>query len=143
MDTAHILPHVTAGLNALTAVLLVIAYGLIRRGQRAAHRKVMLGAVCVSAVFLACYILYHFTAPIFVFAGQGPVRQLYYMMLISHVLLAAVVVPMIVMALWQALAGNTDLHRKIARWTFPVWMYVSVSGLLVYAMLYHIYAPKT
>lgn len=141
MDTAHTLPHVTALLNAISVILLSMAYWFIRSGQRDAHRKTMLAAVSVSAVFLACYLLYHFTAPIFVFAGQGLVRKIYYGLLISHVLLAMVAAPMILLTLRRALAGQVDLHRGLARWTFPVWMYVSVSGLLVYLMLYHVYAP--
>jgi uncharacterized membrane protein YozB (DUF420 family) len=141
MDTAHTLPHITAGLNALSAILLLLAYVLIRSRREAAHRVVMLSAVVVSGLFLACYLVYHFTAPIFVFPEQGLVRGFYYTLLISHVVLALAIVPMIVVTLRRALSGRSDLHRKLARWTFPVWMYVSLSGLTVYVMLYHIYLP--
>ena len=135
------LPHITAGLNALAVILLLVAYGLIRSGRQSAHRKFMLAAVAVSALFLAFYLFYHFTSPIFVFTGQGLVRRFYYGVLISHVVLAMVVTPMIALSLRRALTGSVDLHRRTARWTFPIWLYVSVSGLVVYAMLYHIYAP--
>jgi len=142
--TATILPHVTAGLNGLTTVLLLIAFGFIRAGRRDAHRATMLCAVVVSAIFLACYLVYHFTAPIFVFAGDGALlRGLYYVLLVSHVVLALAIVPMIVFTLRRALAGQTVPHQKLARWTFPVWLYVSLSGLAVYAMLYHLYPPAT
>ncbi|MEI6986828.1 MAG: DUF420 domain-containing protein [Rhodospirillaceae bacterium] len=140
MDIPHLLPHVTASLNALTAVLLLIAYVMIRSGKRDAHRKFMISAVIVSALFLACYLVYHVTAPIFVFRGQGAVRGIYYALLISHVVLAVVILPMIFVTIRRALTGCFDLHRRIARWTFPLWMYVSVSGFVVYLLLYHIYA---
>ncbi|CAK0748556.1 putative membrane protein [Azospirillaceae bacterium] len=99
-------PHVTATLNGVSALLLMVAYGMIRADRRKAHRFVMLCAVVVSALFLACYLVYHFTAPIFVFAGQGMVRSLYYVLLISHVVLALVIVPMIVLTLSRALGGG-------------------------------------
>lgn len=140
MDTATTLPHVNAILNTVTIVLLVAAYWLVRNNRIEAHRKVMLGALTVSALFLASYLTYHFTAPIFVFRGDGLVRSVYYTLLVSHVVLAAVATPMILVTAWRGLKRADARHRALARWTWPVWMYVSVSGVAVYAMLYHIYA---
>lgn len=141
MDTSTVLPHVTAALNVLALALLLIGYVQIRTGRKARHRAVMLSAVGVSAVFLAVYVVYHLTAPIFVFRGPAEVRPFYYALLISHVVLAAVSVPVIAVTLARALAGRFQPHRAIARWTFPLWVYVSASGVLVYALLYHVYNP--
>lgn len=140
MTAATILPHVTASLNALALVLLLAGFALVRSGRRAQHRVAMLSAVTVSALFLVAYVTYHLTAPIFVFQGQGWVRPAYYTLLISHVVLAAAVAPMIVVTVWRGLKGRIDIHRGLARWTLPVWIYVSASGVAVYALLYHVYA---
>lgn len=142
MTSAAILPHVTASLNALTVLLLVAGFALIRRRNRRAHRMVMTAAVAVSAAFLACYLVYHFTAPVFVFTGQGLVRPVYYFILISHVVLASIVFPMILLTVLRAWRGRFEVHRGLARWTLPVWMYVSVTGIAVYVMLYHLYRPE-
>lgn len=139
MNTATFLPHITATLNAASVVLLLIGFALIRSGDRVHHRKVMISAVVVSAVFLVCYLVYHFTAPIFVFKGEGLIRPVYYFILITHVILATAVTPMIVMTVRRAWKGSFDAHRGLARWTFPVWLYVSVTGIVVYYMLYHLY----
>ena len=140
MELAHILPHVTATLNGLTAVLLTIAFLLIRAKRPAEHRVVMIAAVVTSGVFLACYLVYHLIAPTFVFPGQGAARTLYFTLLTSHIVLAVGILPMIVITVRRGLGGNHDLHRAIARVTWPLWMYVSLSGLTVYALLYHVYA---
>lgn len=142
MTDASILPHVTASLNALTVLLLTAGFVLVRRRNHGAHRAVMTAAVAVSAVFLACYLTYHFTAPVFVFAGHGLIRPVYYFLLITHVVLAAVVFPMIVVTVLRAWRGRFAVHRGLARWTLPVWMYVSVTGIVVYVMLYHLYRPE-
>lgn len=139
MNTATVLPHITASLNALTLCLLIAAYAFIRAGRRDWHMRTMICAVAASALFLGFYLWYHFTAPIFVFRGTGMVRPIYYAMLVSHVLLAALVTPMIGMTIIKAARGKFDQHRKVARWTYPVWVYVSVTGILVYLMLYIIY----
>lgn len=139
MNAATVLPHLTAGLNALALALLVAGFALIRSGRKDLHRLAMLSAVGVSALFLAVYVVYHFSAPIFVFRGQGVVRPLYYALLISHVVLAAVVTPMVALTLARAVRGQTLAHRGLARLTWPVWVYVSLSGLVVYVMLYHLY----
>ncbi|WP_404385767.1 DUF420 domain-containing protein [Caenispirillum salinarum] len=140
MDTATTLPHVNATLNAITIVFLIAAFWLIKQKRIEAHRRAMLGALTVSALFLASYLVYHFTAPIFVFRGEGLVRPFYYALLISHVILAALATPLILVTAWRGLKRTDARHRALARWTWPVWMYVSVSGVAVYAMLYHVYA---
>ena len=134
-----LLPHLTAALNALAGLLLLVGFLLIRLRRKTAHRGVMTAAVITSALFLVSYLLHHFTAPVFVFPGQGIIRPIYFAMLISHVALAAVVAPMIVVTFRRARRGDFLLHRGLARWTFPVWLYVSVTGLVVYVLLYHVY----
>lgn len=137
--SAATLPHVTAGLNAAALVLLLIGFGLIRSNRRDLHRAFMLAAMGVSALFLAAYVVYHATAPIFEFRGTGAVRPLYYTLLVSHVVLAMAVTPMIGLTAWRAVTGRFDRHRALARWTLPIWLYVSVTGVIVYALLYHVY----
>lgn len=139
MTFATVLPHVNAVLNALSTVLLVIAFAFIRSGNREAHRKVMLAAIVVSAIFLASYLTYHFTAPIFVFKGTGWTVPVYYAMLVSHVILATIVTPMVFVTAWRSLHGQFDRHRAIARWTLPIWLYVTVTGVVIYVVLYHVY----
>lgn len=139
MDAAATLPHVTASLNGAALAAALAGFGFIRMGRRDLHRLAMLIAVAASALFLAAYVAYHFSAPIFVFRGTGWVRPLYYALLVAHVVLAAAVTPMILVTLWRALGGRYDAHSRLARWTWPVWVFVSASGLAVYAMLYHLY----
>jgi uncharacterized membrane protein YozB (DUF420 family) len=139
MNAATTLPHVTAGLNAVSLCFLLAGFTFIRLGRKDLHRRAMLGAVVASALFLGFYLAYHFAAPIFVFRGSGVVRPIYYALLISHVVLAALVTPMIALTLWRAVKGDFAAHPKLARWTLPVWLYVSVTGIVVYLMLYHIY----
>jgi len=140
MDTANTLPHLNAFLNTVTMVLLVTAFVLIRRRRIDAHRRAMIAALAVSALFLVSYLIYHFSAPIFVFRGEGVVRPIYYALLISHVVLAAVATPMILVTAWRGLNRIDARHRALARWTWPLWMYVSVSGVIVYLLLYHVYS---
>ncbi|MBF0325119.1 MAG: DUF420 domain-containing protein [Alphaproteobacteria bacterium] len=139
MNTATLLPHLTAALNAVSLVLLLVGFALVRAGRKDWHPKAMVSAVAVSAAFLVVYVVYHFSAPIFVFRGQGAIRPVYYALLISHVALAALVAPMVGLTLARAVQGKVDAHRRLARWTWPLWVYVSLSGLIVYAMLYHLY----
>lgn len=139
MDAAATLPHVTASLNGAALAAALAGFGFIRMGRRDLHRLAMLIAVAASALFLAAYVAYHFSAPIFVFRGTGWIRPLYYALLVAHVVLAAAVTPMILVTLWRALGGRYDAHSRLARWTWPVWVFVSASGLAVYAMLYHLY----
>jgi putative membrane protein len=139
MDLAQVLPHINASLNAVASVLLLAARWQIARRNIEAHRRLMLSALAVSALFLVGYIIYHQIAPIFVFRGQGWIRPVYYALLISHVLLAALAIPLIAATAWFGLRRVDRRHRPLARWTWPLWMYVSASGVLVYLLLYQLY----
>ena len=139
MTVATTLPHVDAILNAIAACFLSAGFYFIRRGNRDAHRASMIGAAIVSGIFLVSYVTLRMYAPIFHFTGQGVIRPIYYTLLISHVILAMVIVPLVVLTLTRALRGRFDAHKRIARITWPIWMYVSVSGIVVYLMLYQIY----
>lgn len=131
-----VLPTVNATLNALSGAFLLIGYVLIRRRQIHAHRNAMLGAFASSTLFLVSYLVYHAEVGSRPFAGHGAIRYVYFAILISHVILAAVILPMAIMTLSRALRGRYDAHKRIAKWTFPTWMYVSVTGVIVYVMLY-------
>lgn len=139
LDIVPLLPHVNAALNAVAGILLLIGRVHIARRRINAHRAAMLAALSVSALFLVGYISYHVSAPIFVFRGQGAIRPVYYALLISHVVMAAVAIPLVLVTAWRALHRDDVRHRRWARWTWPVWMFVSVSGVVVYLMLYQIY----
>lgn len=134
-----LLPHLNAVLNAIAGSFLLAGFILIKRGNKAAHKRAMLSAATVSALFLISYVTLRFHAPIFEFRGEGLVRPLYFALLASHVLLSMCIVPLVALTLFRALTGKFELHRKVARWAWPAWMYVSVSGILVYLMLYQIY----
>jgi uncharacterized membrane protein YozB (DUF420 family) len=134
--TIHDLPAVNAALNALSGVLLLIAYVHIRARRIEQHRRFMLAAFTTSSLFLICYLVYHAQVGSVPFTRQGFVRQLYFGILITHVTLAATVVPLALVTLSRALKARYPQHRRIARWTFPVWMYVSITGVLVYVLLY-------
>jgi len=134
--SVHDLPAVNATLNAVSGILLVIAYGLIRARRIEQHRRVMIAAFLTSSLFLICYVAYHAQVGSVRFTRQGYVRPLYFTILITHVTLAAVVLPMAIITLSRGLTARYPQHRKIARWTFPIWLYVSVTGVLVYVLLY-------
>ena len=131
-----VLPTVNATLNALSGAFLLVGYILIRRRQINAHRNAMLGAFASSTLFLISYLVYHAHAGSRPFTGQGAIRYLYFAILISHVTLAAVILPMAITTLSRGLRGRYSDHKRIAKWTFPTWMYVSVTGVIVYVMLY-------
>lgn len=131
------LPTVNACLNGLSTLLLLVGYGLIRRKKITAHRNVMLAAFGVSIAFLACYLIYHGYAGSKPFEGTGPIRPVYFTTLISHIILAVFVPGMAAATIYRGLKGQTDRHRRIAKWTFPIWLYVSVTGVIIYLMLYH------
>jgi uncharacterized membrane protein YozB (DUF420 family) len=135
------LPAVNATLNATSAVLLVLAYRAIRAHDVQRHRRLMLAAAAVSTVFLVCYIMYHAHVGSVRFTGQGPVRTAYFAILISHTILAVAIVPLVLRTLFLGLKGRVPQHRRIARWTFPLWLYVSVTGVVIYTMLYQLYPP--
>lgn len=133
------LPHVNAALNAVSIVFLAAGYRYIRRGEREKHKACMLGAIAVSAAFLVSYLIYHFNSGLARFGGEGLVRPVYFTILIVHVLAAVAITVMVPITAVRALAGRFDQHRRIARWTWPLWMYVAVSGVVVYVMAIHFY----
>ena len=130
------LPTLNAALNSLSAVFLFAGYLFIRTKNRDAHRACMLAAFFCSTVFLISYLVYHFQVGSVGFKGQGWIRPVYFTILISHTILAAAVVPLALITLFRALRERFDAHRRIARWTFPIWLYVSVTGVVIYLMLY-------
>ena len=136
------LPTLNAILNSISAILLITGYSFIRRKNINAHRACMVGAFITSSVFLTSYLIYHFNVGSVKFQGQGAVRLLYFAILLTHTVLAITIVPMIFITIARALKGRFDRHRAIARWTFPLWLYVSVTGVVVYLMLYHLYPAR-
>jgi putative membrane protein len=141
LSTIPLLATVNATLNAIAAVFLAAGFYFIRRRRIQAHRICMLTAFGVSVVFLVCYITYHYQVGDVRFAGHGAVRPVYFSILISHIILAVATVPLVIFTLSWALRARFTAHRKIARWTWPVWIYVSITGVIVYLMVYHIYGP--
>lgn len=129
-------------LNAASACLLATGYYFIRNGRIAAHKTCMGLAFLSSSVFLVSYVLYHARVGSVHFQGQGWIRPFYFALLTSHTLLAIAIVPLAIITLSRALRSRFDSHRRIARWTLPIWLYVSITGVVVYVMLYHLYAPS-
>ena len=134
------LPKINAALNSMAATCLVLGYISIKKGKEDTHKMWMLSATAISALFLTSYLIYHYHVGSVKFQGEGWTRWVYFSILIPHVILAAVNVPMILMTLFHALRDNREKHLNWARWTFPIWMFVSVSGVAVYLMLYHFFA---
>ena len=134
--TVRDLPAINASLNTLSALLLLAGYVLIRAGLVPQHRRCMIAAFSTSSLFLVCYIVYHAQVGSVPFTRQGFVRPLYFTILITHVSLAATVLPLAIVTLSRGLQARYAQHRRIARWTFPIWLYVSVTGVLVYVLLY-------
>ena len=132
------LPTLNAALNTASAVLLLTGWWLIRHGRRDAHRWAMLAAVATSTLFLASYLAYHFEVGSVRFTGQGAIRTIYFATLVSHTVLAAAIVPLVLTTLTRALRGRFEAHRALARYTLPLWLWVSVSGVVVYWMLYRL-----
>ncbi len=135
------LPAVNAFLNGTSAVLLTVGFLFIRRRNVAAHRACMLSAFGVSTLFLVSYLVYHAQAGSVAFQGRGWIRPVYFFLLLTHIVLAGVIVPLALTTIWRAWSERFDRHRRIARWTLPIWLYVSVTGVLIYVLLYHLYAP--
>lgn len=133
------LPTLNAALNALAGCLLLLGYWFIRHGRRDAHRAAMIAAFVTSSLFLVSYLIYHANAGSRPFPGTGPIRVVYFAILISHVVLAAAILPLALITLWRALNGRFDAHRRVARYTLPLWLYVSVTGVAIYGMLYLLY----
>lgn len=134
--TIYDLPAINASLNAIATVLLGSGYVAIKRGNKELHKKLMISALLVSAAFLGCYLVYHYHAGSKPFPDLGWIKTLYLIILVPHIILAAIMVPMILKTFWHAFRGEWESHKKIARWTFPIWMYVSLTGVVIYLMLY-------
>lgn len=139
MISLSVLPAVNATLNAISAIFLLTGFYFIRRKNIAVHRRFMLAACASSVLFLASYLTYHFFAGATKFAGTGWSRPLYFSILISHTILAIVVVPMAIASVVNGLKMRVSQHRRVARWTFPIWIYVSITGVIVYFFLYHLF----
>jgi uncharacterized membrane protein YozB (DUF420 family) len=135
------LPGVNASLNGASSIFLLAGYGFIRSGKILLHKMSMLSAFGCSMVFLGCYVYFHLHAGIIRFGGQGWIRPVYFTLLISHTILAVVIVPLVLITLSRALRQRFDRHRAIARWTFPLWLYVSLTGVIIYWLLYIAYTP--
>lgn len=129
------LPPIYATINGITAVLLVVAFIAIRGGNQVLHRRVMKTCICLSALFLVLYLIYHITTESTSFGGEGAIRYVYFFILITHILLSIGVIPFVLFTFARALSGNFKSHKKLARYTFPLWLYVSVTGVLVYLMI--------
>ena len=142
LSLSSFLPHLNATLNAVTMLLLLTGFRLIRKGQKYTHSLIMLTALVVSALFLVSYLVYHFTVPIMVFSGANWIKPLYYTIMVTHIVLAIVVTPLAGISAWHALRGHYERHRLLARWTFPIWLYVSITGVIIYVILYHVYASQ-
>jgi len=132
------LPSVNAGFNSASLIFLLCGYFFIRRKRIVAHRSCMLSACFTSALFLVSYLIYHYYVGSVPFKGEGWIRPIYLSVLISHVILAAAIVPLALITLVRALKGNFERHKRIARWSLPIWLYVSVTGVIVYGMLYRL-----
>lgn len=132
------LPALNATLNAISTVLLITGYVFIRRGDRRRHKACMIAALVMSALFLTSYVIYHAQVGSVPFRGTGWIRTIYFAVLIPHVILAAAIVPPILITASRGLSAKYDKHRRIARWTLPLWLYVSVTGVIVYVMLYQL-----
>src|ERR1700704_2789665 len=141
-DYIPVLPHLNALLNATSAILLVAGYSFIRKLRVTAHRNCQISAFVCSTVFLVSYLTYHYFHGATHFPGQGIARPIYFTILISHTILAVVIVPLVLVTLYRAVRGDFARHRAIARWTLPLWLYVSVTGVVVYLMLYQIYPAR-
>lgn len=135
----HPLATVNAVLNATATVLLLAGYALIKQRRETAHKWVMITAFGVSIAFLACYLAYHAQVGSVKFQGTGPIQPVYYGILLSHVLLAAAVPVLAILTIRSGLRDNRARHRRLARWTYPIWLYVSITGVVIYWMLYHLY----
>ncbi|MGH7411840.1 MAG: DUF420 domain-containing protein [Candidatus Methylomirabilis sp.] len=137
-----VLPAVNAALNGTCTLLLTVGYVFIRRRKITAHKACMVSAFVTSILFLISYLTYHYHVGSRPFGGQGAIRSVYFTILISHTILAVAIVPLALVTVYRALRGRFDRHVRIARWTLPLWLYVSVTGVIVYWMLYHLYGPS-
>ena len=129
------LPKLHAMLNSLTAIALVLGFTFIKKGNIRYHRFAMVTAIVLSAFFLISYVTYHYQAPPTRFGGEGTIRGIYYFVLLTHIVLAAVIVPLVLLSVYFAISNQFDRHRRIARWTLPIWLYVAITGVVVYFMI--------
>jgi putative membrane protein len=136
MMTIADLPALNATLNAAATLFLIAGYLFIKNGDDIRHRACMVGALLMSAAFLTSYLVYHYYAGSVPFEGQGPIRAVYFTILITHIILAALILPLVLVTVRYALTARFAQHRRLARWTWPIWMYVSVTGVIIYLMLY-------
>ena len=147
MELLQVFPHLNASLNALSSLFLIVGLYFIRTKQVRAHRASMLTASSISALFLVCYLTHHAIRTYYFgrgptkFAGEGIAKPIYFTILLSHTILAAVIGPFVILTLWRGLKGRFDAHKRIARLVYPIWLYVGLTGVAVYLMLYQIYAP--
>ncbi len=139
MNIIPYIPHTLALLNTLSATLVIFGYINIRKQNKTTHKTCMIAALFVSVIFMIFYLYYHAKVGYIPFAGQGNIRYLYFSLLATHVILAAIVFPMVLITAGLAIRSKFGIHKKIARWTLPVWLYVSVSGVTIYVMSFHIY----
>jgi putative membrane protein len=137
-----ILPHINAMLNATSGLLLLAGFYFITRRRITAHLRAMTSALVVSCIFLVSYLFYHYNHGSTRFTGQGYIRPVYFFILLTHTILAAAIVPLVAVTLRRAWRGDFGRHRRIARWTFPLWLYVSATGVVVYLMLYQLYPSR-
>lgn len=142
MDLIPVIPPFLAILNTTAATLVSIGYVFVRRKNISAHRVCMVSALLVSTVFMVFYLYYHAKIGNIPFAGVGAVRPVYFSILASHVILAAVLFPLVLVTAGLAIKGNTTRHRRLARWTLPIWLYVSITGVIIYLMAFHLYVAE-
>jgi putative membrane protein len=141
-DVIPYLPHFQALLNTAATLLLTTGYYFIRNAKPDLHRACMAAALVISSLFMVSYLTYHARVGYMPFAGQGIIRPFYFTLLASHVILAAVIVPLVLTTVFFAIVGNFNRHPRLARWTLPLWLYVSVSGVVIYILGFHIYTPE-
>ena len=139
MDFISYIPHILAILNTLSAILVSMGYIKIRKQNKATHKKFMISALFVSTLFMIFYLYYHSKVGYIPFAGQGDIRYLYFSLLASHVILAAIAFPMVLITAGLAIRHKFTTHKRIVHWTLPIWLYVSISGVSIYIMSFHIY----
>lgn len=132
-------PHILAGINSMTVVLLLAGYYFIRNGERGKHKAMMISALVAAVLFLTFYVIYHLNAGLAKFGGEGIIRPIYFSILIVHVLGALILTPCVPLLAFRALKGRFDAHKRLARWVLPLWLYVSISGVVIYVMAIHLY----
>ena len=141
MIDISILPHFQASMNLLCTVSLLTGYYFIKKENKEAHKKAMVTALIASVIFMFSYLYYHYNVGTYKFGGEGSIRTVYFTILFTHTLLSVAMLPMIALTVFRAAKGDFERHPKIARWTLPTWLYVSVTGIIIYTMLYHLYTP--